>query len=80
MNAWVLILRRNYAALQLPRQKYLISFFFVICLTRWATRKSRLATLPGFKYFHLMRRVSLDGDGAEVDDDDKYNYVSFTIW
>ena len=24
---------------------------------RWATRKSRLATLPGFQYFHLMRRA-----------------------
>ena len=39
-----------------------------------------MATLPGFKYFHLMRRVSLDEDGAEADDEDKYNYVSFTIW
>jgi heme-degrading monooxygenase HmoA len=26
---------------------------------RWATRKSRLAELEGFKYFHLMRRVTL---------------------
>jgi hypothetical protein len=27
---------------------------------RWATRKSKLATLDGFKYFHLMRRVKVD--------------------
>ena len=27
---------------------------------RWALRKSRLATLDGFKYFHLMRRVVVD--------------------
>jgi hypothetical protein len=27
---------------------------------RWATRKSKLATLDGFKYFHLMRRVKFD--------------------
>ena len=26
---------------------------------RWATRKSRLATLEGFKYFQLMRRVKV---------------------
>jgi heme-degrading monooxygenase HmoA len=53
---------------------------------RWATRKSRLASLEGFKYFHLMRRVNLsdDGtveyDGGESDDDAFGNYVSFTIW
>lgn len=28
---------------------------------RWADRKSRLASLDGFKYFHLMRRVDVDG-------------------
>ena len=27
---------------------------------RWALRNSRLATLDGFKYFHLMRRVVVD--------------------
>lgn len=53
---------------------------------RWATRKSRLATLPGFKYFHLMRRVKLNEDGTytydegETDDAAQENYVSFTIW
>jgi heme-degrading monooxygenase HmoA len=53
---------------------------------RWATRKSRLATLEGFRYFHLMRRVTLDDDGTntydEGDSEDTAfgNYVSFTIW
>lgn len=53
---------------------------------RWATRKSRLATLPGFQYFHLMRRVLLNGDGTctydegETDETAQENYVSFTIW
>lgn len=54
---------------------------------RWATRKSQLATLDGFKYFHLMRRVEInndDGTATYVDgdsDDDAFgNYVSFTIW
>lgn len=52
---------------------------------RWATRKSRLATLDGFKYFHLMRRVNLEEDGtntyAEGSSDGAFgNYVSFTIW
>jgi len=53
---------------------------------RWATRKSRLATLDGFRYFHLMRRVSLNEDGTNTykegtDNDSAFgNYVSFTIW
>lgn len=55
---------------------------------RWATRKSRLATLDGFKYFHLMRRVTLndeDGTTGSYDEGDSAetaqgNYVSFTIW
>jgi heme-degrading monooxygenase HmoA len=52
---------------------------------RWANRKSRLATLDGFKYFHLMRRVNLEEDGkttyAEDSSDETFgNYVSFTIW
>ena len=32
---------------------------------RWATRKSRLAELDGFRYFHLMRRVPRR-DGEEI--------------
>lgn len=54
---------------------------------RWATRKSRLASLEGFKYFHLMRRVEINNeDGTttyvEGDSDETAfgNYVSFTIW
>ena len=58
---------------------------------RWATRKSRLAQLDGFKYFHLMRRVSVDNGDESGEGETKYdegtdkesmqgNYVSFTIW
>lgn len=53
---------------------------------RWATRKSKLASLDGFKYFHLMRRVTLNDDGTTTydegtDNDSAFgNYVSFTIW
>lgn len=35
---------------------------------RWATRKSRLADLDGFKYFHLMRRVALNENENNKDD------------
>jgi len=55
---------------------------------RWATRKSKLATLDGFRYFHLMRRVQLNDDdgtqtyleGGDSEDDAFGNYVSFTYW
>lgn len=53
---------------------------------RWANRKSRLAELDGFKYFHLMRRVTLDEengvqyDGGEDKESSQGNYVSFTVW
>lgn len=53
---------------------------------RWATRKSRLASLQGFKYFHLMRRVDInEEDGTATYDEGsdeglQGNYVSFTIW
>jgi heme-degrading monooxygenase HmoA len=54
---------------------------------RWATRKSRLAVLKGFRHFHLMRRVKLVDDGSiRYDGGDasneaaQENYVSFTIW
>lgn len=49
---------------------------------RWTTRKSRLAVLPGFRYFHLMRRVTEDGSYEEGESDATAleNYVSFTIW
>jgi len=45
---------------------------------RWANRKSRLAELDGFRYFNLMRRVKLDSERPDYDDD--FSYVSFTIW
>uniref|UniRef100_A0A7S2U695 ABM domain-containing protein n=1 Tax=Attheya septentrionalis TaxID=420275 RepID=A0A7S2U695_9STRA len=55
---------------------------------RWANRQSRLATLDGFRYFHLMRRVTLNDDGSgintyqpgEAKEEKMGNYVSFTIW
>lgn len=53
---------------------------------RWATRKSRLAQLDGFKYFHLMRRVVLNDDGSTTYDEgtdepsSQGNMVSFTVW
>jgi len=54
---------------------------------RWVTRKSRLAQLDGFRYFHLMRRVKLNDDGVTTsydngheEDRNQGNYVSFTIW
>ena len=54
---------------------------------RWATRKSKLAILDGFRYFQLMRRVKLNDDDkttvydeGETEEDAFENYVSFTIW
>ena len=51
----------------LKRDRYVATNRFAVRLDkaakfekRWATRKSRLASLDGFKYFHLMRRVSID--------------------
>lgn len=39
---------------------------------RWATRKSRLAELPGFRFFVMLRR----SDPVP----DEPNYISFTVW
>ena len=49
---------------------------------RWATRKSRLASLEGFRYFHLMRRVNEEYqyEAGETDEEAQENYVSFTVW
>ncbi|KAL3776565.1 hypothetical protein ACHAWO_001749 [Cyclotella atomus] len=52
---------------------------------RWADRSSRLASLEGFRYFHLMRRVALENEvNSGIDPlattDEFGNYVSFTIW
>lgn len=70
----------------LPRDRYVATNRFTVRRgkeaafeKRWATRKSRLASLEGFKYFQLMRRVSLDANNNEPFGDD-FNYVSFTIW
>lgn len=44
---------------------------------RWADRKSRIATLPGFRFFALLRKVF----ESSVDDvDSKSNYISLTVW
>merc|ERR550539_816235 len=54
---------------------------------RWANRKSHLMDLPGFKYFHLMRRVTLNEDGTQSYDEGNANdgsnlgnYMSVTVW
>lgn len=70
----------------LPRERYVATNRFTVrdgkaaaFEKRWATRKSRLASLEGFKYFHLMRRVQLD-PATDAPFEDDFNYVSFTIW
>ena len=46
---------------------------------RWADRKSRIATLPGFRFFTLLRRVN--EFGVNYDDEGSFaNYISCTIW
>jgi heme-degrading monooxygenase HmoA len=42
---------------------------------RWADRSSRLASLEGFRYFHLMRRVALEN---EVNSGEKYLFCA--VW
>ena len=77
----------------LKRDRYVVTNRFAVRAgqaakfeKRWATRKSRLAELQGFKYFHLMRRVNLNEDGSTTYDEGtdeasaQGNYVSFTIW
>lgn len=76
----------------LPRDRYVVTNRFAVRRNqqakfelRWATRKSRLATLDGFKYFHLMRRVTRNNnswtyDQGETDPEAQDNYLSFTIW
>ena len=46
---------------------------------RWATRKSRLGKLDGFRFFSLLRKKSIEMGGS-MDTDDTPNYISFTIW
>jgi heme-degrading monooxygenase HmoA len=77
----------------LKRDRYVVTNRFAVRAgkaakfeQRWATRKSKLASLNGFKYFHLMRRVTLNDDGTNTYDEGTDadsaagNYVSFTIW
>lgn len=45
---------------------------------RWADRESRLGTLPGFRFFCMLRRLDRGGGGGENDDEN--NYVSCTVW
>lgn len=48
---------------------------------RWAERKSRLALLPGFKFFSLFRKIDLPGmPPSSTPDPDPFNYISFTLW
>lgn len=48
---------------------------------RWANRKSRLATLPGFRYFTLLRRVPPPDFFANMPPPtDAPDYVSLTVW
>eukprot|EP00669_Euglena_mutabilis_P000584 TRINITY_DN1080_c0_g1_i1.p1 TRINITY_DN1080_c0_g1~~TRINITY_DN1080_c0_g1_i1.p1 ORF type:complete len:377 (-),score=58.76 TRINITY_DN1080_c0_g1_i1:209-1264(-) len=68
----------------LPAERYIASNQFKVrpgaeakFEARWATRKSRLALLPGFRFFTLMRAVN--EAGTPLGDDD-YNYVSLTVW
>eukprot|EP00580_Thalassiosira_gravida_P014695 CAMPEP_0201682084 /NCGR_PEP_ID=MMETSP0494-20130426/51438_1 /ASSEMBLY_ACC=CAM_ASM_000839 /TAXON_ID=420259 /ORGANISM="Thalassiosira gravida, Strain GMp14c1" /LENGTH=376 /DNA_ID=CAMNT_0048165839 /DNA_START=17 /DNA_END=1148 /DNA_ORIENTATION=+ len=45
---------------------------------RWADRSSRLASLDGFRYFQLMRRVSLDDEANSGND--PLNVIAFSIY
>lgn len=47
---------------------------------RWASRKSTLLDLDGFRWFSLLRRVPPSVKEADCRYPDDYNYVSCTIW
>jgi heme-degrading monooxygenase HmoA len=47
---------------------------------RWAKRKSRLATLDGFRFFTLLKRITDEDSGIVEYDDEMGNYISYTIW
>lgn len=78
----------------LPRERYIASNRFITrgakaaakFEARWANRKSRLATLDGFRYFTLLRQVPLEdvvgerGARAMGGTPSRYDYMSFTIW
>lgn len=70
----------------LPGERYVASNRFMVregaeaaFEQRWAQRKSSLITLPGFRWFSLMRRVPPSGENVEPYPDE-YSYISFTIW
>lgn len=47
---------------------------------RWAERPSRLATMDGFRWFALFRRVTLSGEPLDQEAHDDFNYTSMTLW
>eukprot|EP00959_Pyramimonas_sp_CCMP1952_P068173 1422893-Pyramimonas_sp.AAC.2 len=70
---------------QLPRERYVATNRFKVKKgaeakfeKRWSERKSRLAELDGFRFFTIMRRVTLNPD--EEIDPEEFNYTSYTIW
>jgi heme-degrading monooxygenase HmoA len=72
---------------QLTRQRYIASNRFQVrdgkgpkFEKRWADRKSRLATLDGFRFFTLLKRTHTEGFDMDAPDYHDGNYVSFTIW
>jgi len=46
---------------------------------RWADRESRMGSLPGFRFFCMLRRVGRSGAAPDGDDAEP-NYVSCTVW
>jgi heme-degrading monooxygenase HmoA len=46
---------------------------------RWADRKSRVAQLPGFRFFTLLKRVEEFGVNYS-NEGDLGNYISLTVW
>ena len=81
------LVERELASGQLTRQRYVASNRFRVrpgksakFEKRWATRKSRLATLDGFRFFTLLKRVATEGIDENADDYEEGNYVSYTIW
>eukprot|EP01036_Dinobryon_divergens_P047101 gene47101-63079_t len=74
------------AAESLPAQRYIATNRFKVrdnndakFEKRWADRTSRIANLPGFRFFTLLRRVK--EYGADYSDDGNFgNYISMTVW
>lgn len=70
----------------LPRKRYVATNRFNVrngqdakFEKRWAERTSRIANLPGFKFFTLLRRVQfLNADYSE--EGIAANYISLTVW